>query len=73
MHVSDFPDIARLSIQDKIELIDLLWDVIAPGIQGAPVPDSHQRELEHRLDEVRSNPSILLTEGEFKTRINRMQ
>ena len=41
MRVSDIPEIARLTIPEKILLLEELWDSIASEESNVPVPQSH--------------------------------
>jgi putative addiction module component (TIGR02574 family) len=42
-------DIDRLSVDQRLELIALLWDSIPDSLEDLPVPESHRKELERRL------------------------
>ncbi len=61
MRVDDIPEIARLTIPEKILLLDDLWDSIASEELSIPVPQSHREELDRRLTEHEENPGKLLT------------
>lgn len=69
MHVSDIPEISRLSVPEKILLVEELWDTIASEDEGIPVPQSHIEELERRFERHRMNPGNLLTLDELRGRI----
>jgi len=71
MRVNDIPQIAELSTSEKILLVEDLWDEISLEESGIPVPDSHKRELDARLEEYNANPGALLSLDELQNRINR--
>ncbi|MHB2016959.1 MAG: addiction module protein [Candidatus Xenobia bacterium] len=48
MPINDFPDISKLTIAEKILLVEDLWDSIATDAEAIPVIDSHIREMERR-------------------------
>ena len=48
-------DIDRLSVDQRLELITLLWDSI-PEMETLPVPEWHREELERRLGAADASP-----------------
>ena len=69
MRVDDIPEIARLTIPEKILLLEDLWDSIAMEESGIPVPQSHREELDRRLAEYEKNPGRLLTLDDLRGRV----
>ena len=71
MHVNDIPEIERLSIAEKILLVEDLWESIASEESSVPVPQSHREELDRRLAEYEKDPGRLLTLEDLRGRIQR--
>ena len=69
MRVKDIPQIDKLSIPEKILLVEDLWDNIYSAELVVPVPQSHISELEKRLTRHQSNPGELLSLDELRKRI----
>jgi hypothetical protein len=46
MRVKDLPEISKLSIPEKILLVEDLWDHISADDSSIPVPESHKAELD---------------------------
>ena len=48
----------RLSLKERIELAEALWDSIAEdaGVGVLPVPESHRAELDRRLADYEARP-----------------
>jgi putative addiction module component (TIGR02574 family) len=69
MRVDDIPEIARLTIPEKILLLEDLWDSIASEESSIPVPQSHREELDGRLTEYEKDPGRLLTLDDLRGRI----
>ncbi len=69
MRINDVPEIARLTVPEKILLLEDLWDSIASEESGVPVPASHREELDRRLAEYRKDPGRLLTLDDLRGRI----
>lgn len=71
MRVKDIPEIAGLSVPEKILLLEELWDSIAGEESSVPIPPSHLEELERRLKRNAADPGRLLTLSELKQRIEK--
>jgi putative addiction module component (TIGR02574 family) len=71
MHVRDIPEIAQLSIPEKILLVEDLWDSIASEEVSVSVPQSHREELDRRMKSYESAPGNLLSLEELQGRIER--
>jgi putative addiction module component (TIGR02574 family) len=71
MHLTDVPEIARLSTPEKILLVEEFWDSIASDEASVPVPQSHREELARRLERYRSHPGDLLSLEDLQGRIER--
>jgi len=69
MRVIDIPEIEKLSIPEKILLVEDLWDKISFEESAVPVPESHLRELDRRLARHKSSPGELLSLDELRKRI----
>lgn len=69
MRVIDIPQIKKLSIPEKILLVEDLWDNISSEESAIPVPQSHMKELDRRLARHKSSPGELLSLDELRTKI----
>ena len=69
MRVDDIPEIAKLSVPERILLLQDLWDSIASDESSVPVPQSHREELDRRLAEYEKDPGRLLTLDDLRGRI----
>ena len=56
----------RLSIADRIVLVEEIWDTIARENQAFELTDSQKRELDRRLESVQANPRQGRTWDEIK-------
>jgi putative addiction module component (TIGR02574 family) len=55
--IPDPPGYAELSIEEKIDYIQLLWDRLADESDPFPVPDSHIKLVQQRMEAYRRDPS----------------
>ncbi|HSW02265.1 MAG TPA: addiction module protein [Sedimentisphaerales bacterium] len=69
MRVNDIPEIARLSVPERILLLEDLWDSIASDESSVPVPQSHRDELDRRLTQYEKDPGRLLTLDDLRAKI----
>jgi putative addiction module component (TIGR02574 family) len=51
------PGFDELSMDEKIEYVQSLWDKIAATPEEVPVPDWHLRILDERLESHRTKPA----------------
>ncbi len=69
MRLNEIPEIAGLSVPERILLLEDLWDSIASEPSGVSVPRSHQAELDRRLAEYEKDPGKLLTLEGLRQRV----
>lgn len=62
-------DILKLSVSERLELIEVIWDSIAPGLEDLPLTEAQRRELDRRLDHYAVRPPRLSTWEEVQARI----
>ncbi len=62
--------IDRLSPQQRLELIGLLWDSLPADVPFAP-PDSHVRELERRVASADAEPGAAEPWEEVRARLSK--
>lgn len=62
-----------LSVPERIELAEAIWDTIAEdaGVDQLPVPESHRRELDHRFAEMDANSHAGSPWNEVRSRLER--
>ena len=56
----------KLSISDRILLVEEIWDTIAEENKAFELTDAQKRELDRRLESVRTNPGQGRTWDEIK-------
>ena len=71
MRISELPEIGKLSIPEKILLLEDMWENIASDETSVPVPQSHIEVLEKRMKRYVSAPGNLLSLDELHSRIER--
>ncbi|HEV2851281.1 MAG TPA: addiction module protein [Thermoanaerobaculia bacterium] len=55
MKESLLTEAAKLSVPERIELIEAIWDTVAADLDRTPVLESHEVELDRRLADLEAN------------------
>jgi putative addiction module component (TIGR02574 family) len=58
--------IDRMSVAEKLELVEAIWDSIPESADGLDIPDWHKEELARRIAAADANPSAGRTWEEVK-------
>jgi len=62
-------DIAEMPVQQRIQLVEDIWDSIAEIPEAVEIPAWHKQELEKRLEAYHANPNEGSPWSEVKKRI----
>ncbi|MCL4553909.1 MAG: addiction module protein [Actinobacteria bacterium] len=62
-------DFNRLSVSERIQLVEDLWDSIAASGADIPLTSAEIQELDRRLDEFEANPGVGVPWDEVRARI----
>ena len=65
----------RLSVNERIELVEAIWDTVAEdaSVERLPLSEAHRAELDRRLDDWRRNPEAGSSWSEVRERLKRDQ
>ncbi len=61
--------IDRLSIEDRLTLVQEIWDSIASSSDHPPLTEDQKRLLDRRIADLDGNPDTILTWEEIKARV----
>ncbi len=64
-------EINRLPLEERIRLVEDIWDGVAATPEAVPVPDWHRAELDSRLDNPSPEPSM--TWDEVRARLRKRE
>ncbi|MBI4458865.1 MAG: addiction module protein [Acidobacteria bacterium] len=62
----DIREILKLSVAERIELVEAIWDSIVAVPESLPLTAAQKRELERRLAEYQKNPEAGRTWEEIR-------
>ena len=63
-------DILELSVAERIQLVEDIWDSIAAVPESVPLSEEQKIELDRRLEAYHQNPDAGSPWGEVKQRIH---
>lgn len=66
-------DIAEMSVAERIQLAEDLWDSITENPEAVAFTQIQQQELDQRLENYHQNPTIGSTWEDIKQRLNTAQ
>jgi len=66
MTALEIQNVLELPVEQRILLVEDMWDSIRPQSQRIPVPASHKRELDRRFSKYKENPSALLDDRQLR-------
>ena len=66
MTTTEIDNVLSLPVEQRILLVEDVWDSIRPQSQRIPVPDSHKQELDRRVEKYRHDPSALLNDQQLR-------
>ena len=64
-------EVRKLSVAEKIELAEALWNEVAAQSEEWPVPEKHKRILDARLADHLKSTESAITFTEFRRRLAR--
>jgi putative addiction module component (TIGR02574 family) len=67
----DLQEILKLSVDERIELVEAIWDSIAASPGNLPVTAAQKRELDRRLAEHQKNPGAGRTWEEIRDSLDK--
>lgn len=65
-------DFSRLSVRERIQLAEDLWDSVAAETPSMPLTKAEIEELERRLDELERNPDACIPWEEVRARLEEL-
>ena len=66
--------IDRLGVEEKLSLVEEIWDSIAADSANVPLTDAQRRELDRRIADHEANPDDVVSWEEAKASIlNRLK
>jgi putative addiction module component (TIGR02574 family) len=61
MSDADLAEILRLPAEERLRLVELIWESLASTPSAVPLGDAHRAAIDEELAEHRKNPNDVLT------------
>ncbi len=68
---TELSDILQMSVAERIQLVEDIWDSIAASPESLPVTDAQREELDRRLQAHAQNPAEVVSWDELKRKVRR--
>jgi putative addiction module component (TIGR02574 family) len=69
MKAADIPEIRKMSVSEKLLLVEDLWNEIGEKSDALEIPEWHKRELDKSIEEFKRNPLEGSSWDEVKRRL----
>jgi putative addiction module component (TIGR02574 family) len=71
-HMStELSDILQMSVAERIQLVEDIWDSIAASPESIPITDVQKEELDRRLQAYTQNPGEGVSWDELKEKVRK--
>ena len=64
--MTEIKDILKLSVEERIHLVQTIWDSIAEDTEISEISEGHKRILDERLEAHKNNPDDVVSWEEVK-------
>ena len=69
MRTDPLSEIRKLSVSERIQLVEDIWDSIAADAETLPLTEEQRAELDRRLADAEANPGVGTSWSEVKARL----
>lgn len=71
MSDTDVAEILKLPVEERLRLVELIWESIATDPSGVPLGDAHRAIIDERLAEHERDPNDVVSRGELHAEARR--
>ena len=71
MSDTDIAEILQLPVEERLRLVQLIWDSVAAEASAVPIGDAHRAVIDERLAEHDANPGDVATRDEIMAEARR--
>ena len=70
MSDADVAEILKLPVEERLRLVELIWDSVAANPSAVPLSDAQRAELDRRLADHEANPEDVVSWEDVKASIS---
>lgn len=71
MSDTDVAEILKLPVEERLRLVELIWESIATDPSGVPLGDAHRAVIDERLADHERDPNDVVSRGELHAEARR--
>ncbi len=65
MSDTDVAEILKLPVEERLRLVELIWESLATDPSGVPLGDAHRAVIDQRLADHERNPEDVVSRSEL--------
>ena len=70
--MTEIKDILKLSIDERIHLVQTIWDSIATDTESSGISEEHMKVLDERLERHKDHPDEIVSWDEVKESVKKI-
>lgn len=70
--MTEIKNILKLSVNERIQLVQTIWDSIATDTEGSQISEEHKKILDERLEAHKNNPNDVVSWNEVKKSVKKI-
>jgi len=70
--MTDLKKILKLSVDERIHLVQTIWDSIAADTETTEISEEHKKILDERLEAHKNNPNDVVSWDEVKKSVRKI-
>ncbi|MGM0565863.1 MAG: addiction module protein, partial [Bacteroidota bacterium] len=70
--MTEIKDLLKLSVDERIHLVQTIWDSIAADTEASGISDEHKKILDERLEAHKTNPEDVVSWNEVKRSVKKI-
>lgn len=70
--MTEIKDILKLSVNERIHLVQTIWDSIAIDTEESGISEEHKKILDERLEAHKNNPNDVVSWDEVKRSVKKI-
>jgi len=63
----------KLSVEERIELVEAIWGTVGADAQDLPIPEAHRAELDRRLEDLAKDHDAGSPWDEVRSRLEQIR
>jgi len=65
MSDTDVAEILKLPVEERLRLVELIWESLATDPAGVPLGEAHRAVIDERVAETERNPDDVVSRGDL--------